>query len=92
MTKLMQGLSRWSRALVRQLPDKPYPSDHPWRDRHDPARPRGGRSQAPTDQQETRDRPQDQMGGRQSPGAVSIVFPGTPGATGTLHIDDRPAD
>jgi hypothetical protein len=41
MTKLMRGLSRWSRALVRQLPDKPYPSDHPWRDRHDPARPRG---------------------------------------------------
>ena len=41
MTKLIQGLSRLSRALVRQLPDKPYPSDHPWRDHHDPTRPRG---------------------------------------------------
>jgi len=41
MTKLMQGLNRWSRALIRQLPDKPYPSNHPWELRHDPTRPRG---------------------------------------------------
>ena len=41
MAKLMTGLQRWSRALVRHLPEKPYPSDHPWRDHHDPARPRG---------------------------------------------------
>ena len=41
MTKFMSGLQRWSRALVRHLPEKPYPSDHPWRDHHDPARPRG---------------------------------------------------
>ena len=39
MTKLMTGLHRWSRALVRHLPEKPYPSDHPWRDHHDPSRP-----------------------------------------------------
>ena len=38
MTKLMTGLHRWSRALVRHLPEKPYPSDHPWRDHHDPTR------------------------------------------------------
>lgn len=41
MTKLMSGLHRWSRALVRHLPEKAYPSDHPWRDHHDPTRPRG---------------------------------------------------
>jgi hypothetical protein len=41
MAKLLTGLNRWSRALVRQLPEKPYPSDHPWRHRHDPSRPRG---------------------------------------------------
>jgi hypothetical protein len=41
MTKLMTGLHRWGRALVRHLPDNPYPSDHPWRDHHDPTRPRG---------------------------------------------------
>ena len=39
MTKLMSGLHRWSRALVRHLPEKPYPSDHPWRDHHDPSPP-----------------------------------------------------
>ena len=44
MTKLMSGLHRWSRALVRHLPDKPYPSDHPWRDHHDPSRPQGTRA------------------------------------------------
>jgi len=41
MTKLVTGLRRWSRTLTRQLPDHGYPSDHPWRDRQDPARPRG---------------------------------------------------
>jgi hypothetical protein len=34
-------LGSWLRRWTRQLPDKPYPSDHPWRDRHDPERPRG---------------------------------------------------
>jgi hypothetical protein len=41
MAKLMTGLNRLSRALVRQLPEKPYPSDHPWELRHDRSRPRG---------------------------------------------------
>jgi hypothetical protein len=41
MAKLMRGLRRWSRTLTRHLPDQPYPSDHPWGNRHDPARPRG---------------------------------------------------
>jgi hypothetical protein len=41
MAKLMRGLRRWSRTLTRHLPDQPYPSDHPWGNRHDPSRPRG---------------------------------------------------
>lgn len=41
MGKLMQDLRRWSRALVRHLPENPYPSEHPWERHHDPARPRG---------------------------------------------------
>jgi hypothetical protein len=41
MSKVMQGLQRMSRAMVRHLPEKPYPSDHPWSQHHDRARPRG---------------------------------------------------
>jgi hypothetical protein len=29
MTKLMRGMRRWVWSLIRQLPDQPYPSDHP---------------------------------------------------------------
>jgi hypothetical protein len=28
-------------GLVRHLPERPYPSEHPWAVRHDPTRPRG---------------------------------------------------
>jgi hypothetical protein len=41
MAKVMTRLTHLSRALVRHLPEKPYPSDHPWERRHDRARPRG---------------------------------------------------
>jgi len=41
MTKLVRGVQRWGWLLIRQLPDQPYPSDHPWADRHDRCRPRG---------------------------------------------------
>jgi hypothetical protein len=41
MSKIMAGLNHWTRALVRHLPEHAYPSDHPWRDHHDPTRPRG---------------------------------------------------
>ena len=41
MMKFVSGLRKWGHSLTRQLPDQPYPSDHPWRDRHDTARPRG---------------------------------------------------
>ena len=37
----MKRLTSLARGLVRHLPARPYPSDHPWRHRHDPARPRG---------------------------------------------------
>jgi hypothetical protein len=37
MSKLLKNL----KALVRHLPETPYPSDHPWEKHHDPARPRG---------------------------------------------------
>jgi hypothetical protein len=29
------------REVVRLFPKRPYPSDHPWREHHDPTRPRG---------------------------------------------------
>jgi|GraSoiStandDraft_16_1057320.scaffolds.fasta_scaffold526025_2 hypothetical protein len=41
MAKLGTKLWGWARSLVWQLPDKPYPSGHPWHHRHDPSRPRG---------------------------------------------------
>jgi hypothetical protein len=41
MTKIVAGMRRWGQSLIRHLPEHPYPSDHPWRDHHDPARPRG---------------------------------------------------
>jgi hypothetical protein len=41
MSKLMHGLNRWGWALVRHLPETPYPSEHPWKQHHDPTRPRG---------------------------------------------------
>ena len=41
MSKVMQGLQRMSRAMVRHLPEKPYPSDNPWSQHHDQGRPRG---------------------------------------------------
>jgi hypothetical protein len=41
MTKLLRGVQHWGRLLFRQLPDHPYPSDHPWAHRHDAGRPRG---------------------------------------------------
>ena len=41
MTKVVRSLQRWAWSLVRQLPEQPYPSEHPWADRHDPSRPRG---------------------------------------------------
>jgi hypothetical protein len=41
MRQWMQGLSRWTRHAFRHLPERPFPSDHPWADRHDPSRPRG---------------------------------------------------
>jgi hypothetical protein len=41
MSTLLRGLGRWGRALTRHLPEKPYPSDHPWAEHHDPSRPRG---------------------------------------------------
>jgi hypothetical protein len=37
MTKVMQDLFRFGRSLTRHLPDHAYPSDHPWRLRHDVA-------------------------------------------------------
>jgi len=41
MAKLMQGLQRWGRALVRHLPETPYPSEHPWVLHRDRTRPNG---------------------------------------------------
>jgi len=41
MEKVKQHLTRLGRALVRHLPEKPYPSEHPWEQHRDPARPRG---------------------------------------------------
>ena len=104
MTKLMQGLSRWSRALVRQLPDKPYPSDHPWRDRHDPARPRWLALAGRADRQGDGALPGGTVGDNERPppgpngraavagGGLDRVPWARQGATGTLHIDDPQAD
>jgi hypothetical protein len=41
MASILQRLNRFGRALVRHLPEKPYPSEHPWSQHHDPSRPRG---------------------------------------------------
>jgi hypothetical protein len=41
MRRMISGLRHWGHLLTRHLPDTPYPSDHPWRAHHDPARPRG---------------------------------------------------
>jgi hypothetical protein len=41
MSKIMRGLRSFGRSIARQLPERPYPSDHPWRVRHDAGRPRG---------------------------------------------------
>jgi hypothetical protein len=41
MAKLMNRVNRLGRALVRHLPEKPYPSEHPWAQHHDRTRPRG---------------------------------------------------
>jgi hypothetical protein len=27
-------LRRWARGLIWQLPEQPYPSEHPWSQRH----------------------------------------------------------
>jgi hypothetical protein len=37
----LRSLRSIGRLLFAQLPERPYPSDHPWEHRHDPARPRG---------------------------------------------------
>ena len=41
VSKLLPRLHRLGRLLIHQLPEQPYPSDHPWALRKDPSRPRG---------------------------------------------------
>jgi hypothetical protein len=41
MTQTTYRVTGWLRRGMRQLPEHPYPSDHPWRVRHDAHRPRG---------------------------------------------------
>jgi len=41
MSKIIHRLNRWGHALLRQMPDKPYPSEHPWSQHHDRFRQRG---------------------------------------------------
>ena len=41
MANMIHRLNRLGRALVRHLPEKPYPSEHPWEQHHDRSRPRG---------------------------------------------------
>jgi hypothetical protein len=41
MSKIIRELAGFGRSLTRHLPEHPYPSDHPWRVRHDAGRPRG---------------------------------------------------
>jgi hypothetical protein len=41
MAKVMNRLNRLGRALVRHLPEEPYPREHPWEQHHDRTRPRG---------------------------------------------------
>ncbi len=38
---IVQKLQRLARGLVWQLPQRPYPSNHPWSIHHEPSRPRG---------------------------------------------------
>ena len=41
MVQTTHRVSGWLRRWLRHLPEQPYPSDHPWREHHDPQRPRG---------------------------------------------------
>jgi len=41
MRSMLRDLANLGRAFTRHLPERPYPSDHPWVTHHDPDRPRG---------------------------------------------------